>query len=85
MAAQSTDGCVLALIGSFANGLDVFKKLRKKRKKANADDDESRLTRSLQRGPIDIRQEYDRNYIAQGETFRKGDGKPSAPRKIVQY
>jgi hypothetical protein len=74
MAAQSTDSCVLTLIGSFLNGLDVFKKLRKKKKKTNADDPESRLTRSLQRGPIDIRQEYERNYAVQGERFRKGDG-----------
>ena len=74
MTAQSTDGCVLALIGSFTNGLDVFKKLRKRRKKIDADDAESRLTRSLQRGPIDICHEYDRNHAVQGEVFRRGDG-----------
>jgi hypothetical protein len=74
MAAQSTDGCVLALVSSFANGLNVFKKLHKTRKKPSADDDEARLARSLQRGPIDIGREYDRNYVAQGESFRKGDG-----------
>jgi hypothetical protein len=75
MPAQSTDGCVLALISSFLNGLDVFKKLKKKKKKNdNGDDDESKLTRSLQKGPIDIRQEYNRNYSLQGERFRAGDG-----------
>jgi hypothetical protein len=78
MAAQTTDSSVFALIGAFTSGLDVFKKLKKKRRKvseAQLRDEELRLRRSLQRGPLDIQQEYSQNYAVQGDRFRQGDCK----------
>jgi hypothetical protein len=78
MATQTTDSSLLALIGAFTTGLDVFKKLKKKRRKAvesQLTDEELRLRRSLQKGPLDLQQEYTQNYALQGDRFRQGDCK----------
>ncbi|KAF2667056.1 hypothetical protein BT63DRAFT_328245 [Microthyrium microscopicum] len=74
--AQSTDSSVLALITSFTSGLDVFKKLKKRRKRKKEEKaalDETRLSSSLKKGPLDIHAEYSKNYALQGERFREGD------------
>jgi hypothetical protein len=82
MARQSTDTEVLALVGAFGNGLNVFEKLKKKRKRtkphkaqARGEDEEGRLRRSLRQGPIDIHEKYSQSYSLQGERFREGDCK----------
>jgi hypothetical protein len=76
--AQTTDSSVFALIGAFTSGLDVLKKLKKKRRKSTetkVEDDEIRLRRSLQKGPIDLHQEYNQNYTRYGDRYREGDCK----------
>src|ERR1700761_7704810 len=75
---QTTDSSIFAIIAAFASGLDVVKKLKKRRKKsqdkaARLDDEEIRLSRSLQKGSIDIRQEYARNHALFGDRYREGD------------
>ena len=68
-------------MGSFSNGLDVFKKLRERkqrrkwsRKNENADPEEVRLTRSLRQGQEDIGREYQNSVYAAGDQFAIGDG-----------
>jgi hypothetical protein len=76
MGRHTIDLSVLELIRSFSNGIELFNKKGKKKKLRNenrAEDDEGRLRKSLQRGPIDLQQEYNRNYTAQGDRFRHGD------------
>lgn len=75
MTGQTTDSSVFALISAFTSGLDVFKKLKKKRKRKGdpVDTEEARLSLSLKRGPTDIQQEYSKNYSIQGERYREGD------------
>lgn len=76
MANQSTDTSLFALIGAFSSGLDVFKKLKKRRRKQvqqQPEDEELRLRRSLQKGPLDLQSEYNRNYAVQGDKYREGD------------
>nr|OQO17432.1 hypothetical protein B0A51_17031 [Rachicladosporium sp. CCFEE 5018] len=66
MADTSVSSSVLAIIGSFASGLDVFKKLREKRRHRRRcvkpdeqiDSSEIRLSRSLRQGSEDIGREY---------------------------
>jgi hypothetical protein len=76
---HTTDTSVFAIITAFTSGLDVIKKLKKKRKKGKdagnrVDEEEDiRLSRSsFQRSAIDIRQEYERSYGYLGESFRVG-------------
>ncbi|KAK3720662.1 hypothetical protein LTR37_003712 [Vermiconidia calcicola] len=80
MAHSNVASCVLSIVGSFANGLDVFKKLRDKRrrkrrpKKAdNVEEQELRLSRSLRQGPEDIGREYQRSLYAAGYDYEMGD------------
>ncbi len=77
MTGNTTDSSVFALISAFTNGLDVFKKLKRERRKKgdSIPVEEVRLSRSLRKGPSDIKVEYDRNYLVQGERFREGDCK----------
>jgi hypothetical protein len=78
MARQTTDSSVSAVVGAFGSGLNVFEKLKKKRRKtveARLEDEEVRLRRSLQKGPIDIQQAYNRNFTLQGARYREGDCK----------
>lgn len=83
---QTTNSYIISLIAAFNDGLDVFKKLRKrrrgKRKARRAKTqtalqekggDELRLSRSLRKGPVDIQNEYERHYRAKGERFAVGD------------
>jgi len=83
---QTTDSCVVSLIAAFSSGLDVFKKLRERRRdkrktrrsrtrKAPQEKsgDELQLSKSLRRGPVDIQNEYERHYRAKGERFAVGD------------
>lgn len=81
MAHANVAGCVLSIVGSFSNGLDVFKKmrekrLRKKKPKKNdpTDGEEMRLSRSLRQGQEDIGREYQNNVFAAGDRFAIGDG-----------
>lgn len=83
MARTHVSSCVLEILSSFSNGLDVFRKLRERRnrKKRSArkedvvDEREMRLTRSLRQGPEDISREYQRSMYGAGDQFAVGDGK----------
>ena len=82
MAHSNVASCVLSIVGSFSNGLDVFKKLKEKRarrkkpKKSDVvDGEEMRLSRSLRRGLEDIGREYQNNFFTVGDQFAVGDGK----------
>jgi hypothetical protein len=70
---QTTDSSVQALVAAFSGALDVFKRIRLRRRKKRLSDEEVRLTSSLRRGPHDIQNEYNRNYKIAGEKFRNGD------------
>jgi len=83
---QTTDSCVVSLIAAFSSGLEVFKKLRERRrgkrkpKRARAQTtlqeksgDELRLSKSLRKGPVDIHNEYEKHYRNKGERFAIGD------------
>lgn len=85
MAQPDVSRSVGSIIASFANGLDVFKRLRerrraKKRSKQNEmaakkrADEEMQLSHSLRQGPMDIEAEYSRNLQLVGERFARGDG-----------
>jgi hypothetical protein len=81
MAHSNVASCVLSIVGSFSNGLDVFKKLREKRQRRKkpkksdvVDGEEMRLSRSLRRGQEDIGREYQNNVFAVGDHFAIGDG-----------
>ena len=81
MAHSNVASCVLSIVGSFSNGLDVFKKLREKRRKKKkpkkndpVEGEELRLSRSLRRGQEDIGREYQNNIFAAGDHFAIGDG-----------
>ena len=83
MAHTNVSSCVLSIVGSFANSLDVFKRLRDKRgRKRHAkgnqqvtDKEELHLTKSLRQGPEDIGREYQRSIHAAGDQFAVGDGR----------
>lgn len=88
MSSADTSNCVASIISSFANGLDIFKRLRerrrkKKTKKVHTQPDpksgnELKFSNSLRRGPAEIQTHYERNYGAAGERFAKGDGERSS-------
>jgi len=77
--------CVSNLIHAFSNGLNVFKRLRERRKKRKARkenqipdksvSDELQLSKSLRRGPQELAEKYDACYSQTGHSFAKGDGK----------
>lgn len=84
MAQTDVSSCVLSIVSSLKNGLEVFKKFREARirrrlksKKNAIHDEEVRLTRSLQRGSQDIGKEYRKRLKGVGhqhESFARGDG-----------
>jgi hypothetical protein len=77
--------CVSNLIHAFSNGLNIFKKLREKRRKRKArketkpidaaTSDEVQLSKSLKRGPQELAETYAACYSQTGRSFAKGDGK----------
>jgi hypothetical protein len=81
MAYTNVASCVISIVGSFSNGIDVFKRLRDKRRRRKrskkldrADEEELRLSRSLRQGPEDIGREYQRSVYEAGQYFEIGDG-----------
>lgn len=81
MAHTNVASCVISIVGSFSNGLDVFKKLREKsqrkrrpKKNDTVDREELRLSRSLRQGQEDIGREYQNNVYVAGDQFAIGDG-----------
>ncbi|OCK99495.1 uncharacterized protein K441DRAFT_538868 [Cenococcum geophilum 1.58] len=83
MSSADTCNCVASITSSFANGLDIFKRLRERRRKKKTkrvrtqpdpkSGNELKLGNSLRRGPAEIQTHYERNYGAAGERFAKGD------------
>ncbi|CAI6338795.1 unnamed protein product [Periconia digitata] len=76
--------CVQNIILAFTDGLNVFKRLkeRSKRKKSKQNaskpedvpsEAELQLSTSLRRGPVELRDRYERCYGEKGEAFAKGD------------
>src|SRR5689334_15889774 len=76
--------CVSNLIQAFANGLNIFKHLRERRRKRKARKEkhtpdlttsaELQLSNSLRKGPQDLVEKYTECYAGQGHLFAKGDG-----------
>lgn len=78
---------VLAIVAAFTSGLDVFKRLRERRRRRKSSKrphratpaqiepsgDELRLSNSLRQSPVDIQRHYETNYAAAGERFAQGD------------
>ncbi|KAH7036374.1 hypothetical protein B0J12DRAFT_607254 [Macrophomina phaseolina] len=78
---------VLAIVAAFTNGLDVFKRLRERRRRRKSakkphratpahvepSGDELQLSNSLRQSPVDIQRHYESNYAAVGERFAQGD------------
>ncbi|CAK3967124.1 Hypothetical predicted protein [Lecanosticta acicola] len=64
MVPAEVSSSVLSIVASFTGGLD---------KNASADDEETRLARSLRQGPEDIGREYQRSVQAAGQDFAYGD------------
>jgi hypothetical protein len=81
--------CVSNLIHAFSNGLNIFKRLRERRRKRKgrketpvadaAASEEQQLSKSLKRGPQELAQTYDVCYQQTGQSFAKGDGKLHFP------
>ncbi|PVI06905.1 hypothetical protein DM02DRAFT_667051 [Periconia macrospinosa] len=77
--------CVQNIILAFTDGLNVFKRLKERRKrkknkhKGSGDvrdvtsEAESQLSNSLKRGPLELRDRYERGYGEKGQVFAKGD------------
>ncbi|EAT80668.2 hypothetical protein SNOG_12256 [Parastagonospora nodorum SN15] len=80
--------CVSNLIHAFYNGLNIFKKLRERRRKRKgrkenqpadaAASEEKQLSKSLKRGPQELAETYDACYKQTGQSFAKGDGEEEA-------
>ena len=97
---QTTNSCVVSLIDAFASGLEVFKKVRERRRGTRKtrrgraqtalqekSGDELRLSRSLRKGPVDIQNEYERHYRVKGERYAVGDcmfSFSSSPAKLTR-
>ncbi|KAF2177415.1 hypothetical protein K469DRAFT_603431 [Zopfia rhizophila CBS 207.26] len=79
--------CVSNLIHAFTDGLDIFKRLREKRRrkrksrgnresvsgKKEASGAELRFSKSLRKGPLDIQKSYENHYSKAGGKFAQGD------------
>ena len=80
--------CVSNIILAFTDGLNVFKRLRERRKKKKnkhkssgsehvrdvTSDADLQLRNSLVRGPVELRDRYAQCYEEKGDRFAKGDG-----------
>ncbi|KAF2007729.1 hypothetical protein P154DRAFT_452891 [Amniculicola lignicola CBS 123094] len=76
-------GCVHNLIHAFSNGLDIFKRLRERRRKRKSrkqgaqetpeSSAEIQLSNSLRRGPAEIQESYDQHLSKAGDRFATGD------------
>lgn len=88
--------CVANLIQAFTNGLNIFKRLREKRKKrrahkesqtaATATSAELQLSKSLRKGPDELAVRYAECYHSgMGPQFAKGDGKQVDRKATVKY
>ena len=79
---SSVSSCVLNILSSFSNSLDLVTKLREnrckrrmiKRRNRDVELEEERLSKSLKRGPDEIGREYQKNVFAAGPQFDIGDG-----------
>lgn len=79
--------CVHNLVEAFTNGLNIFKRLREKRRRHKVrkqnqtpepiNSAELQLSNSLRRGPQDLEERYDECYsqTGMGRRFAKGDRK----------
>lgn len=75
--------CVAKLIHAFTDGLNIFKRLRERRRRKKAkksrdkaekdDGGELQLSKSLRRGPKELQARYVKCYTQKGESFAKGD------------
>jgi hypothetical protein len=87
--------CVHNLIEAFTNGLNIFKRLREKRRKHKARKEiqapepinsaELQLSNSLRRGPQDLTKRYEECYgqKGMGSRFAKGDCESDYPCRIL--
>jgi len=83
--AGDVSNCVSNLIHAFTDGLNIFKRLRERRRKKKSkksretvEKDEGAellLSNSLRRGPRDIQDRYEKCYGEKGERFARGDCK----------
>ena len=80
--------CVSHLIRAFTDSLNIFKQVRKHRRRRQNRKNEARQTKdqspsseelqlstSLRKGPIDIKETFENHYAKAGDRFAKGDGK----------
>lgn len=87
---NEVSSCVCNLIEAFTNGLNIFKRLRERRRKRKARKDHPvsdpnaeaahQLSKSLRKGPQEIAQKYAQCYYSgMGPHFAKGDCKLPPP------
>jgi hypothetical protein len=94
MAHANVSNGVLTIISSFANGLDVLRKLRRSGKKVTHrpkttkrnDEDALRLSRSLRHGPEEIGREYQfASMHCDSEQYAAGDGRSDRPARYDSH
>ena len=78
MSGLEVTGVVSSIISAFDSCMELFKRMRAKRKRqrqksAKLTEEEQDLHSSLQRGPREIRAEYDRGVTRLGHRFEVGD------------
>lgn len=76
--------CISNILHAFSNGLDIFKRLRERRKKRKSrkpiaqieqeSSAELQLSTSLRKGPQEIQESYRHHYGQAGDRFAEGDG-----------
>ncbi|KAI9817740.1 MAG: hypothetical protein M1827_000859 [Pycnora praestabilis] len=70
---------VTSIIAAFSSGIDIFRRVRGKPRTKNANntepayEEELQLSRSLKRGPHQIRREYEQDLLSLGDRFASGD------------
>ena len=79
MSGLEVAACVASIISAFGTGLDVFRKIRAKRRARKLKrsqqslQNELQIQQSLERSPLEIQAEYDRYFSSLGERFAAGD------------